>query len=279
MSFIDIEVNASDALGMLAEVEGVPEAAGRSTAAYLRRISRYILELALTQAFSEAGNVPTPYQAHLRRSLSELYPSIRFDGSSISVLIKDPVDLGDENDLEEAYHYHAIEYTEDFDIHNPIRVDLPGPDQELYAYRPPVNRGDRREEYWQALERGDTTFDIYLGRAGIPRTVPIPTNALEATYSAHVRQWADRYPEWMMLEFGWPHSPALKPGRFSEHLEEMFEREAEIKYEEIAEKLLAQIERSGARISGGFLRGGRAVGNSGQFAPYLNVVSLIDEEG
>ncbi len=273
MSSVDVfvEVNARDVYDLVDEWEEIYLIAGRSVAHQIKEEARELASKALSLALEEAGFFPSAYAAHLQRSLGHFVPFTQVDYDSVRFEYPGTDGLGDETDIEESFHWHAIDAEYDvWSVSNPVKVDLPGPDQDLYAYV--SHSGDRREEYWQAIISGETSFEITLGGkrkqgsgGSYHKVVPIPAGAQEATYIRHVRQWGYRYPEWIMLEYGWDSQPPISPGHFGSHLEELTAIRASELYMLYIDNIIAQLEAKGYMVKSGF----RTLG--GQYAAYKNI--------
>lgn len=271
---IAIDITGGGVFDDLAEeFEAVPEIAARRLLADLHgNEGDSMVENAFLTAIANAGpGFPVEYAAHLHRSLGLIRPNVIIHNSEIQITYTDVDTLGDLADLEEGFHFQAIEtgdYPEGFSVEHPgpLKALLPGPDQDIFALSEYHARPDRRQEYWDAIVNGDVDFLVTFGPPGgkeangpqsppeWSREYPIPPNAYQNTIRARVTIWGGRYPEWLLLEDGWEGDPYIQPGGFGDTLEENVADFVEDRYQQYVDDLVAEIENGETIAKGGFLR-------------------------
>jgi hypothetical protein len=251
------------------ELEGIPAVAATSIRADLYSgAANKLVRQAFEEALINAGpEFPLVYAAHLQQSLPLIRPFIEAEGPDLLISFTDPSEFGDYRDLSEGAHYQAISSEGAFSVSNPIKVGLPGPNQPIYN----IDRADRRQLYWEAIVRGDTTFQVDFGGRGTPshsKNMPIPAGAYNETLIVRTLYWGGRYPEWIILENGSESDPYSSPGQFSVMLEQIVAPWAEAQYTLYCEQLAAEIEQGGFMAKGGAFRN-----LAGEFAPlpYRNI--------
>lgn len=207
--------------GQIAQYYEILRTANKSAAAHIRDGLRSIIMSTYENAVAQAGEGFHPiYEHHLRQGLfSNFDPVVYATDTQLVAEIFDIQSLGDYSDLEEGFHRHALE--------DPIQpdgtkfsltvsvVDLPYTGQALYNDDDP----DARFEFWRAVVDGDSYEVQTKGKGGY--TFTIPTEGLyEETLQNRVEVWGDRYPEWLLLEYGTPYYPEIPPTHFKYFIEQ-----------------------------------------------------------
>lgn len=270
MQTVSVRIDAADVIHDIQEFAGAIELANISAVARIRGELRGIIRGGLELAFDESGLHPI-YQAHLRQGMRQVDPEVYATPDGIVAQYYDIESLGDYGDLEEGFHYHAIlEITDSsqFSVSSPRRVELPYGGEDLY------NDYNTRYDFWQALVHGDA-YEVTLGGGINPKTgkrTPSHTKTVstagmyEQTLSARVAWWGDRYPEWLLLEYGQDSIPVTPPTHFKELIEIRVQEYMEEIYEEILDSIISVWDSpSVTRNSAGRL----IEQGTGRFVPYL----------
>lgn len=239
---VTVKINASDVIAGVEEMQAAIEIANISVVARIREGINSIIREGVDAAFEEA-RLPLIYQEHLLQSLNQFTPEVIDTGDGIVVNYFDPIDLTDYAVLEEGFHYHALidVPSAQFKVSNPLRVELP------YGGEPLENPQEERYDFWKAVVAG-TPYTITLGGGVNPlngKRTPkhdreIPTAGLyEETLRARVNWWGNRYPEWLLLEYGQDFEPSSPATHFRELLETRVTEYMYATYEAILDSIVA----------------------------------------
>lgn len=214
---IEIRLDTADSFkNDIIEYIHLIKSANISAAAHIRNGLESIIidtyENALTQAGSGFHQI---YADHLRQGIFRyLNPQVYATDTEIVAEVFDISTLGDYGDLEEGFHRYALE--------NPLQpegikfslavnvVELPYTGQQLYNEDDP----DARYDFWKSVVDG-TPYEVQTKSKG-GYTFTVPTEGYyEDTLLNRVEVWGDRYPEWLLLEYGTPYYPEISPTHIS----------------------------------------------------------------
>ena len=217
MAFIDVIFDPGGRFeGELYRYADLIESANYATAPRVRAGLQEVILATYETALAEAGpGFPAIYAEHLYEGISSnLQPFVAVTGSQLIAQVFDITALGTYNDLEEGFHRHALE--------DPLQpdgtkfsltvnvVDLPYVGQGLYNADDP----EARYEFWQAVVDG-TDYTVKTKENG-GYAFSVPTAGLyEETLRDRISVWGNRYPEWLILEYGSDTYPQVPPTHIS----------------------------------------------------------------
>lgn len=266
---ISVRIDAADVIHDIEQFAGAIELANISAVARIRSELRGIIREGFEIALDESGLHPI-YQNHLRQGMAQYPPEVYATPDGLVAQYFDIESLGDYGDLEQGFHYHALLAgdSSQFSVSNPRLSELPYTGAELF------NDHEKRYDFWQALVEG-LPYEISLGGGINPRTggrtpthnrTIITTGLYEETLRARVNYWGDRYPEWLLLEYGQDFEPVTPPTHFKELTEIRVQEYMEEIYEEILDSIISVWEQETitTNSAGQLIEKG-----TGRFAKYL----------
>lgn len=267
VDMISVNIDASDIIHDIEEFEGAIELANKSAVARIEHDLRSIIRETVEIAFEESGLHPI-YQNHLRQGIKSIRPYVYGTPDGLIAEYYDIEGLGDYEDLEQGFHYHAILDVDksEFSVSNPQRVELPYAGEDLY------NEFEKRYAFWLAVIHGEPV-EVEFGGGKGPKGRPIPkhkkvistTGLYIETLNARVQWWGNRYPEWLLLEYGTDTEPVINPTHFKELLEERVSEYMTEIYEEILDSIVSVWEQPTVSRNSA----GRLINERGQFVKYL----------
>jgi len=234
-----IRVDTSEFVQRMEQIEQSMRYALQSAAVSIRERIENITVGLYYNAIAQAGNgFPAIYASHLLRGIQSLRPEVISTDTEIIVRNLDIQGLGDGGDLQEGYHYHAILALDDpknFAVTNVSLMELPFTGQALYNTDREV-----RYDFWKAVVDGtDYTVTFGGGKAPTHERTFSTVGLYEETLLARVNWWGNRYPEWMILEYGTSYYPSVPATHFTFFIEqgirEFVEQEFQIIADSIAE--------------------------------------------
>lgn len=249
--FIELRVDSRFIEGVEEYAHLIKEVAITSAARIREGLSSIILGTVET-AMSRAGDgFPAIYREHLLSGIYQyLSPQVYATGDGVIAQVGDIADLGDEHDLYEGFHYHAIaarEEGEKFDVSNPVRIGLPYQGEELY------NEFQKRYDFWQDLVDGKP-HTVTFGGGDIPgRNNKLPpqhektfstAGLYEETLLARVSYWGNRYPEWILLDQGVSWYPSIPATHVRYYIEQNCYRFMEKIYGQVFDEILDAWDRT-----------------------------------
>jgi hypothetical protein len=260
---VNVRINADEIIHDIDELVGAIGVANRSAVARIREGLRDIIIGTYNEAVNEAGDGFSPiYENHLRHGILSLQPEVTATDFGLEAQYYEISSLGDFQDLQEGFHYHAILQIPDkkaFSVSSPARVELPYGGEELY------NDFDQRYDFWQALVDG-ADFEIHLGAGKSSHSKTISTAGLyDQTLQARVNWWGGRYPEWLLLEYGVEYYPSIPPTHFSFLTEERVYEYMYNVYESVLNAVADTWEQPIVRRNSA----GQLINDKGQFVKYL----------
>lgn len=260
---VNVRISADQIIHDIDELVGAISVANRSAVARIREGLRDIIIGTYNEAVNEAGNGFSPiYENHLRRGILSLQPEVTATDYGIEARYYEISSLGDLQDLQEGYHYHAlleIADDKDFSVSNPARVELP------YSQEALENNFEERYDFWKALVDG-TDYEVTWGLGKASHTKPISTAGLyDQTLQARVNWWGGRYPEWLLLEYGVEYYPSIPPTHFSFLIEERVYEYMYNVYESVLNAVADVWEQPVMRRNSA----GQLINEKGQFVKYL----------
>jgi hypothetical protein len=259
---VSVNVDASDLIDGVEDLTGAIKLANTAAVARIQSGLRGIVREVLETAFAESG-LHEIYQEHLRSGFRTIRPVVYATADGLVAEYFDPEGLGDYGDLEEGFHYRAllaISNNKEFSVSNPQVVYLPYRGEELY------NDFDKRYDFWQAVVNGED-YEISLGKGKSSHSKIISTAGMyERTLRARVSWWGDRYPEWLLLEYGQDYEPYTPPTHFKDLMEQRIQEFMEEEYEEI---LNSVVEVWNKQTTAANVAGRLYEKSTGRFAKYL----------
>jgi len=230
---ISVRLDARDFIHDMRELSAAIEIANAAAVARIRQELYSIIRETFETAIGEA-DFPTIYANHLRLGINSLSPTVYQTNDGLVAEYYDLESMGDYQLLEEGFHYHAILEVDKnaFSVSNPPRVEIP------YTGEPLYNEFEKRYDFWQALVNGED-YEVTFGKGKSSHTKFISTAGLyEETLRARVRYWGDRYPEWLLLEYGQDFYPESTPTHFKELTEIRVQEYLQEVYEEIVNSVI-----------------------------------------
>lgn len=180
-------------------VEAGADAIGRISLGRIQGIAQKIARELLLEVMAEAAlaadyddGFPMEYTNHLMDATRRLPITVIADQYEIFVAV-DFEELGDQDDLERAYHQGA-KLADGSTLWGPYTGQALRNDSSV-----------SRHVYWEAVRRGDD--EVTIESDGRVKTLKIRPGAWEETKDQYLRIWGSKAPEWLLIQFGqeeWP---------------------------------------------------------------------------
>lgn len=133
--------------------------------------------------------------------------------------------LGGKDDLEKAFHRHAL-----LTDHRHI-----GPLEPYVGQDMVVKDADDRHRYFESILYGDVVFQAKDGR-----NIPIPPGLWEKTKQEYLAIWGEKSPQWLYLEYGQTlYEPQIPPANIVQTFRDEFAAVSTLVFENEMDRALA----------------------------------------
>lgn len=263
-----VRIDARDVISGLDDLAFLIPILNRSAVARIQYGLRNIVLDSLDIAINAAGDAFHPlYEFHLRTGMVNIHPVVYETPDGLIAQYFAIENLGNYSDLEEGFHYHALIKVADefFDPADPLRVELP------YGGEVLENPKEERYDFWKAMIAGEP-YDVTFGAPGKTPvyTRPIPTAGLyDETIRARVNYWGNKYPEWLLLEYGTDWEPIIPAFHIKYFIEQRVYDYMATVYDDIGTSLKEAWETRQVHVRPTKLGIGQIVNKKGQYSKFL----------